>query len=522
MRDKTPAFVFYGPRSREAASPLRPVAEFLPMQDATHPARSLRARFVGDSFRYAPSVLIPAAAGVGSVTIFTRVLSAGDYGLYSIVMAAIAVLIVACTGWIEQSTLRYLPDATDQASVRVATGHVLGLTLIVSLVTGGIALAITAVDAPRRGEYAGLWLPSAVLLIAEAAFVSLGSVLQARLRSRALSSLRIAGAVLRLLMAVGFVLWVGRDVRWVIIGSAIGRGMVTIVTFLVVAREDHRWVTPRWDAGNARRYAAYGVPMVGWSLGSQALAVSDRFVIGAFAGSAAVGVYSANYNLVALGFGLLSGPLLMAAHPLIVNAWKERSREEVADIIADFSRLYVYVVSPLLVVIALCSREIAGIILGEEFRGGNHIIPILVLGMMVRGFSMYAHKGLELAERTRIMFVLVLICAIVNVLLNLVFVPLYGFTAAAVTTVIGYALYPVLVRRVSRDDLPWRMPWRSVGGALAAALAALAAGGFVRNSVDHLHPLLVIVITGLVSLLVYVGALTAGHRWRHRPGAARA
>ena len=490
------------------------------MQDATHLARSLRARFVGDSLRYAPSVLIPAAAGVGSVTIFTRLLTPGDYGLYSIVMSAVAILVVVCSGWIEQSTLRYLPDARDHASARAATGHVIGLTFAVCAVTTGIAIVVAVVDTPRRGEYAGLWLPSAVLLIGEVAFVSLAAVLQARLRSRVLSNLRIVGAVLRLLMAVGFVLWVGRDVRWVIIGSAVGRGIVTIITLLVVAREDHQWVAPRWDGKNVRRYAAYGVPMVGWSLGSQALAVSDRFVIGAFAGAAAVGVYSANYTLVTMGFGLLNAPLLMAAHPLIVNAWKERSRDEMPDIIADFSRLYVYAMAPLLVVIALCSREFADVLLGEEFRGGNHIIPILVLGMMVRGFSMYGHKGLELAERTQMMFVLVAICAIVNVLLNLIFVPSYGFTAAAVATVVGYALYPVLVHRATRDQLPWRIPWHSIGVALVAALAALVAGGLVRNALVHLHPILVIVLTGVACLLAYAAVLAAAHRWYRRPGKA--
>jgi O-antigen/teichoic acid export membrane protein len=486
------------------------------MQDATQLARSLRARFVGDSLRYAPSVLIPAAAGLGSVTIFTRLLSPGDYGLYSIVMAAVALLTVVCAGWIEQSALRYLPDAHDTASSRAATGHVLGLTLATCAVTTALAVAVAMIDAPRRGQYAGLWLPSAVLLIGEAAFVSLAAVLLARLRSHTLSMLRIAGAVLRLVMAVGFVLWMGHDVRWVIIGSAVGRGIVTLITLVIVAREDRRWVAPRWDANNARRYAAYGVPMVGWSLGSQALAVSDRFVIGAFAGSAAVGVYSANYSLVAMGFGLLSGPLLMAAHPLIVNAWKTRSRDEIAGVISDFSRLYVYAIAPLLVVIALCSREIAGVLLGEEFRGGNHIIPILVFGMMVRGFSMYGHKGLELAERTHVMFVLVAICAVVNVGLNLIFVPVYGFTAAAVTTVVGYALYPVLVHRASRGHVPWRIPWGSIGVALAAALLALAAGGLVRNAVVHLHPVVVIAITGMATLLVYAGALAAAYRWQRR------
>ena len=173
------------------------------------------------------------------------------------------------------------------------------------------------------------------------------------------------------------------------------------------------------------------------------------------------------------------------------------------DVIASFSRLYVYAVMPILIVITLCSHELADILLGSAFREGSGIIPILVFGMMVRGFSMYGHKGLELAERTHVMFVLVAISAAFNVVLNLIFVPIYGYTAAAVTTVAGYVLYPILVHRASRSHVPWRVPWRAIAAALSAGLVSMAAGALVRRAMPGQHPLPVIAAAGATALAVY-------------------
>lgn len=478
-----------------------------PTRDETGLARALRARFVSDSLRYAPSVIIPAAAGVASVTVFTRLLSPEGYGVYSMAMAAVAILTVVTGGWIEQSVLRYLPEAADHESRRVMRGHVVGLTLATCGLVAILLFAINAIASSKMGAYAGVIVPSVVLLLGEAAFLALGAVLQADLHSHLLSTLRIAGAVARFLGALGFVLWIGRDATWLIAGSAVGRGIVTIITFWVVARHRGHWVRPRFNRPMLRRFAGYGGPMVGWTLGSQVLNVSDRFIIGAIAGSTAVGVYSANYNLVSMGFGLLNTPLLMAAHPLIVNAWKERGADAMPDVIASFSRLYIYAVVPILIVITLCSRELADILLGSAFREGNRIIPILVLGMMVRGFSMYGHKGLELAERTHVMFVLVAISAVFNVVLNLIFVPIYGYTAAAVTTVAGYMLYPILVHRASRAHVPWRVPWRALGAALSAGILSWAAGTLVRRALPGSPPLLVIFAAGATALVVYCAAV---------------
>ena len=151
-------------------------------------------------------------------------------------------------------------------------------------------------------------------------------------------------------------------------------------------------------------------------------------------------------------------------------------------------------------------------LLGGPFREGHVIIPILVLGVFVWGFSMYGHKGLELAERTGLMCALVAVTASINVGLNFIFIPKYGYRAAAVTTLVSSFVYPVLVHWVSKRHVPWRIPWRTIAEAFGAALVAVALGAAVRRAIVASPPLIVVAATSLVTFAAY-GAIVW---WRER------
>lgn len=476
---------------------------------------ALRSRLLGDTLRYAPAVIIPAATAVVSVALFTRLLGTENYGLYSVAAAAVSIATIVAAEWIGQSVLRYLPDAGEPSRAREVVGDALGLVTATVLVLSILVAFAHIAVAPGRGtEARALMLPAAALLVSEIAFTVLGAIMQARLQSRALSVFRVTGALLRLGMALGFVWFVAGGVSSLLAGASAGRALAVLAAVPFVVRDEGRWVRPRWDARSLRRFVGYGIPMVGWALSSQILGLSDRFVIGAFHGAGPVGIYSASYNLVTMGFGLLGGPLLMAAHPLIVGAWKLRGGRDMPEVIAAYSRPYIVAVVPALVVLVLCSHDVVSLILPGEFREGSRIVPVLALGSLTWGFAMYGHKGLELAERTRLMFVLVSACALLNVILNLLFVPHLGYAAAAWTTLVSNAAYPVLVHAASRRIIPWLIPWGTVLRVAAAAALAGALGAFAGRAIADRGFLAHLLVVSVVTLAVYVTIIVAWTRLR--------
>jgi O-antigen/teichoic acid export membrane protein len=121
---------------------------------------------------------------------------------------------------------------------------------------------------------------------------------------------------------------------------------------------------------------------------------------------------------------------------------------------------------------------------------------------------MYGHKPLELLERTGVMLLLVAVCAVVNLALNLVLVPAFGYYAAALTTCASYVLYPVLVYFVTRSSIPWKIPWGTIVTAAAAACvmtAALMWGRLLLSA--RVSSIIMMAVVGAVDSLVYVAAL---------------
>jgi len=464
-----------------------------------------------DTRRYVPAAIIPAAASLASVYIFTRIFDSSEYGGFSLVVAAVALAALLMSGWVQQSILRYLPAyAADGRSAEFSTKtrSLLGAICLIGCLP---LILLFYVIRPRLGLYEPLFLPAVLLLITEITLLNLNTLFQAELRSRAYAAFRISGALVRLTGALIVVLLFHRSVTGLVIGMSLGQLLLVVPMWWSAGRkrggEQNR---VNLDGSLVRTFAAYGIPVIGWTLGGQILGLSDRFIIGAFRGNAEVGVYSASYNLVNMGFGLVATPLLMAAHPIIMNAWQGLKREEIPGIVKSFSRYYLIAALPVVAIVSALGREIVQVLLGPEFRSGYTVIPWVLGGAAVWGLGMYGHKGLELLEKTRLMFALVAVSAVVNLVLNIVFVPRYGFIAAAISTFVCYLLYPVMVYVVTRRGIRWEIPWKtvfvsSVGALIAAVCARLVAGVTAGN----LPVLVVIVLSALAGLVAYAIVIMA-------------
>ena len=461
-----------------------------------------------DTLRYLPAAIVPAGISVASIAIFTRLFDSLDYGRYALVISTTTITIMLLSGWIGQSVLRYLPrfkaeERLGEFVVKLAV-VVAGVVLVATIV----ALLVKTVFGPRLGAYAPFLLAAWLLVLAEIVFSSLGSAYQANMMSKDYTIFKVTGSVLRLSLALLYVLYVTRDIKALVLAGAVAQ-LVLVIPMAVrfgVGRHLRMRARPM-DPAFLKMLAAYGIPMMGWMIASQVLALSDRFVIAAFRSDSEVGIYSATYNLVSMGFGLVSGPILIACYPIIISAWERGNRKEIPALLTAFSRYYLLAVLPIVLTLSVFSREIVSILLGSDFREGYTIVPFVIAGVAAWGLSMVGHKGLEILEKTGLMLRLVGIAAGLNIVLNLVVVPRYGYQGAAATTMISYLSYPVMVWFVTREGVRWSLARRSTVNLAVAGMVMMAVLVGSRLLLPDLPALALVAAGALAGLLAYAGAL---------------
>lgn len=423
---------------------------------------------------------LQAVAGLLSTYLFTRWLTAADYGVYSVAMGIVGPLLALLAEWVAQPTARFFREYEVNKRLG-AYRRTLGLLLAVVLLMSAAAGAIVVTFATPAWGFS-LAVAAGATLLVDSALAVLVAVLPVSFHGGLYRLLEVGRAVGRFGFSLLLVRLTGASGAALMWGGVISGGLALVVAGRAVLRllvhlpEAHssqrRW---HWDWQDVSRFVRYGLPMMVWFFGSQLLALGDRIVIHLYRGEADVGIYAASYSLVNSISQMLAGPILLAASPIIWRLWAEAPRSEVRRAIADISGWFFALGAGLAGGLGVFAQDVVRLLLGPEFHGGYVIVLPVVLGATIWNLSMVGHKPLELAERTGLLMSAVLSAAGLNLALNFLLVPDFGIAGAAYATLISYVAYAVLIGLLTwRTGMGWRLPAdRTVPAIVAAVVAAV-------------------------------------------------
>lgn len=247
---------------------------------------------------------------------------------------------------------------------------------------------------------------------------------------------QIAGALLNLIL-VWLVIYWGGSLLWVGVSSLAGNLLMAVIALFLVSRFV-RLDQLHWQPALAKALFIATLP-IGLALIFDILVVKIDSVLLSFlplpglaSNSAAVGYYGTAYKIFEV---ILTVPtfFMAAAYPILVRylnddpqAARDLFRKSLL-VLGGLSLLAVMVGFPLS---PLAIRFLAG----TEFGLAIGALQILLLGLPFFFISSLLMQTLWALEKQRLLPRVYAVALVLNVVLNLIFIPRYSFTAAAVAT----------------------------------------------------------------------------------------
>ncbi len=422
---------------------------------------------------YLPAQIVPGLVGFVSTPILTRLFLPDAYGAYSLVLAAVAVA-TTVLAWLPMAVIRFQPAYAQRGEERLFLGIVNRLTafsvLAAGLLLAGALLAVQGRLAPVNRV---LWWYGLVVVLLTVIFAVLQHVLRTRRRLGLYGLTTIWRSAGALLLGLVPVWWLGAGVESLLLGAALSLLVALLVLgppVLGAAVAPGRRLAPA-----AREWLVYSLPLVAGNVAAWVLRLSDRYVIRGYRGDAEVGIYAASYNVADNTVALLVALFTLAAGPLVVRAWEQDGPAAAGALVTRVMRGLLLLGVPAAVGLTVLAGPLLELLTGAAYREGSRIVGWVAAGVLLQGVQQIFQFGFVLRRRTGPVMLTIGAAGVLNLGLNLLLVPRWGYPAAAVTTLLAYAVLLALTVPLARPLLPWRFPAAALARITVAA-AAMGAG----------------------------------------------
>ena len=371
---------------------------------------------------------------IATLAIFTRLLSPAEYGVYAICMTIVTAASAICYQWLNVIVSRFYPVYLDDPA------QVLSVVIRGFWKSSAVAALFTLGALPFHDMFGmGPDLLGLLFLITVALGLHILALQVTNAQGAPIRYCLLSWAKASVALLTGFIfIYCGFSERGALLGFLAG------LVFAVLAFAPYPWFRTKLDNEAMKlstEMSRFGLPLTLNILPVLIVDMVDRFMIGKILGAANVAPYAVAYDLVQQLVGPVMNVLFLAAFPLIVKGFTDES-----DALSTRNRLHalgsglVGLGLPVAVGIGVLAKDITEFIFDNHYRqDAAMIMPWLAASMLVAGFKAYfLDVVFQLRQATKFQVYIGALMAIVNVLLNLLMLPLYGVIAAAWTTLLTF------------------------------------------------------------------------------------
>ena len=392
-----------------------------------------------DKYKYlAKNVLLLTISNFGSkllsfflVPLYTSILTTEEYGTYDLMNTTISLLIPALTVCIIEAMVRFSLDKdADHETIFSTTMYVAGKgTLIfLILVAANKIFNIFSIINNYIAVFIALYLIMMLFQVLQSFARGIDDVF-------GLAVSGIVNTVIMLTLNIVFLVYLKMGLYGYFAANLLSHAAASL--YLIFRMKAWKYFKFRKISGELEtEMTAYSRPLVlnsvSWWINNSA----DRYIVTWLCGVSANGIYSVGYKI----------PSILSVIQTIFNqAWQLSSvrvydPDDSSGFFKNIYNVYNFILVIGCAIITVFTRFIAGFLYANDFYEAWRYVPFLTIAIVFGALSGVIGGVFQAVKDSKIQSTSTAVGAVTNIVMNIVFVYIWGPIGAAAATAVSYAL----------------------------------------------------------------------------------
>ena len=366
-----------------------------------------------------------------TIPIFTRIMSVNDYGIYNLYLSWFQIFTIITSlylyfGVFNNAMIKYESEKNEFIS------SMQSLIFIITL----IVFVIYIIFNNAFNEILGLSMPIVLLMFFQLLFDPAKNFWMGKQRFeykyKKLVIITLIQSVLNPIIGIFMVYCLNNDVYARIFSIIIVEVGFSIPIMIYQFYKGKTFVSKKYW-GYALPLA---IPLIPHYLSGIILNQGDRIIISKLVNNSAVALYSIAYSIGMIA-QIFTNALVNSYTPLLYKNFKNKNYDENRKNI-----IFLLIITAVLsIVMTLFAPELIKIFGTSEYADAIYVVPPIAASVyFIFLYNIFAIPQFYY-EKTSFLMISSIIAVVVNIILNIIFINIFGYIAAAYTTLICYILY---------------------------------------------------------------------------------
>lgn len=405
---------------------------------------SRQGAFIKNLFIISFGTVLPRVAGFFTLPIITGGLTKAEYGTYDFITILVSLFLPVVTLQIQTAAFRFLIDYRGD---REQTDRVLSNIMIFVMPISLISLLILYICLFRLDSAIRVWI--CLFFYFDIMLRTAQQIVRGLSNNKLYSASSMTESILNLILVFATISLGHMGLMGVLISVALAE----LVALLLILMRENIFGRIRFSylsKNMLKEMLGYSWPMIPNALSIWGLKFSDRMVLTVFMGTEANGIYAAATKVPSI---------LNVIQTAFTFAWQENaslaSEDDDAAVYYStmFDSIYTFLAGTLAVLIG-CTPIMFRLLIRGDYQEAYYQMPILFMGTFFSCITAFLGGIYVAKKKTKSVGITTVVCATVNLVVDLALVNFIGIYAASISTLVSYLMLAIFrmidVRRFQR------------------------------------------------------------------------